>query len=350
MQRFPDCGAAGKTDKSFYGFVMIMDDVFVREGTEIDLSYPEGLEGLPLIAIPRSRMGLSAALIPLQELVETRLLSCGAILFRGFDVSSVEEFQEFAAGFGHPLLSYEFASTPRTQVAKGIYTSTEYPPHQAIPLHNEQAYTRDWPMKIWFYCAVAAPSGGETPIADSRKIYQSIAPEIRDRFADRGLMYVRNYGNGLDVPWTQVFNTDDRAVVERYCQMHDIACEWKAEGELRTRQLCHGVARHPRTQEMVWFNQAHLFHISALEPAVRETLLDIVAEEDLPRNVYYGDGQPIEDSILDEIRAVLDKHKVIFPWQQGDVLMLDNMLTAHAREPFKGPRRVVVAMAEACRL
>ncbi len=161
---------------------------------------------------------------------------------------------------------------------------------------------------------------------------------------------MRNYGNGLDVHWTQVFNTEDRAVVERYCQMHDIACEWKAEGELRTRQLCHGVARHPRTQEMVWFNQAHLFHISALETAVRETLLDIVAEEDLPRNVYYGDGQPIEDSILDEIRAVLDKHKVIFPWQQGDVLMLDNMLTAHAREPFKGPRRVVVAMAEACRL
>lgn len=324
-----------------------MNTTLIKETTELELGYLDGFEGLPLVVNPKNEIRLSVASAQLRELADLHLLDCGAMLFRGFDVLSVEEFQQFAADFGHPLLSYEFASTPRTQVAEGIYTSTEYPPHQAIPLHNEQSYTRDWPMKIWFYSAVAAQSGGATPIADSRKIYQSIAPGIRDRFANRGLMYVRNYGSGLDVPWNQVFNTDDRAVVERYCQQHDIACEWKADGELRTYQICQATARHPRTHEMVWFNQAHLFHISALEPALRETLLDIVAEEDLPRNVYYGDGKPIEDAILDEVRAVLDAHKVAFPWQQGDVLMLDNMLTAHAREPFKGPRRVVVAMAEA---
>jgi alpha-ketoglutarate-dependent taurine dioxygenase len=323
-----------------------MNTMLIKETTEFELGHLDGFENLPLVVSPKNKLRLAVASAQLRELIETHLLNCGGMLFRGFDVANVDEFQQFAAGFGHPLLSYEFASTPRTQVAEGIYTSTEYPPHQAIPLHNEQSYTRDWPMKIWFYCAVAAQSGGATPIADSRKIYRAIAPEIRDRFAGRGLMYVRNYGSGLDVPWTQVFNTHDRAAVEQYCRMHDIVCEWKADGELRTRQRCQAVARHPRTQEMVWFNQAHLFHISALEPAVRETLLDVVTEEDLPRNVYYGDGKPIEEALLDEIRGVLDDHKVTFPWQQGDVLMLDNMLTAHAREPFKGPRRVVVAMAE----
>lgn len=115
---------------------------------------------------------------------------------------------------------------------------------------------------------------------------------------------------------------------------------------MRTRQRVQGIAHHPHTGDPVWFNQAHLFHLSALAPEMREVLLDTVGEEDLPRNVYYGDGTPIPDAELDAVRAVLDVHKVVFPWREGDVLMLDNMLTAHAREPFSGPRKVVVAMAE----
>src|SRR5690606_12407109 len=110
----------------------------------------------------------------------------------------------------------------------------------------------------WFYCVTCAKTGGETPIADSRRIYRQMSESIRERFASRGLMYVRNYGGGLDVEWQKVFNSDDRSVVERYCRAHAIGFEWKDDGELRTRQRCQAVARHPKTQEMVWFNQAHL--------------------------------------------------------------------------------------------
>lgn len=282
----------------------------------------------------------------IQAYVERHLEQAGGILFRGFAVPDIAAFKAFAGSFGHELLSYEFGSTPRSKVEQGVYTSTEYPAHQSIPLHNEQAYTRQWPMRIWFYCHTAAPEGGETPIADSREVYRRLDPRIRQRFIDKGLMYVRNYGNGLDVPWQQVFNTEDPAVVEAYCRSQDIAWTWKGDGELRTRQICQAVATHPRTGDIVWFNQAHLFHVSALEKNVRETLLSVVDEEDLPRHVYYGDGSPIEESILNEIRAVFDSVTIRFPWQQGDVLMLDNMLAAHGRAPFKGPRRVVVAMAQ----
>jgi len=161
---------------------------------------------------------------------------------------------------------------------------------------------------------------------------------------------VRNYGNGLDVDWQHVFGTYSKSEVEAYCARHDIDCEWKEDGELRTRQVCQGTAQHPVTGEWVCFNQAHLFHISNLEPEVRESLLDVVDDEaDLPRNVFYGDGSPIADETLSIVRAVLEKHKISFPWQAGDVVMLDNMLTAHARAPFKGPRKVIVAMAEAHR-
>lgn len=306
-----------------------------------------GQRSLPLLVeAPHAGLDLNEALEPIRELVDRHLLDVGGILFRGFHVGGAEAFRSFAAGFGHPLLNYEFGSTPRSNVTQGVYTSTEYPPHQKIPLHNEQAYTREWPMKIWFYSMVAAQSGGETPIADSREVFRRIDPRIHERFNRHGLMYVRNFGNGLDVPWEQVFNSDDPAVVEAYCRRHAISCEWKDDGELRTRQICQAVARHPRTGEDVWFNQAHLFHVSNLPLEVRQSLLEIVDEQDLPRNVYYGDGTVIEDSILDEVRGVLDECTVAFAWQEGDVLMLDNMLAAHARSTFTGTRKVIVAMAE----
>lgn len=271
----------------------------------------------------------------------------GALLLRGFEVLGEQAFQTLVRSFGHPLLNYEFGSTPRKAIEQGVYTSTEYPAHQVIPLHNEQSYTLQWPMKIWFHCVQPSAEGGETPIADSRRIFQQLDPALRQRFEDKRLMYVRNYGNGLDLPWEQAFNTEDRAVAEAYCRANQIAFEWKDDGELRTRQVCQATARHPVTQDWVWFNQAHLFHVSNLPPAVRESLLAVVDDPlDLPRNVYYGDGSELEESALAEIRGVLEQCTVRFPWQQGDVLMLDNMLVAHGRASFKGPRQVIVAMAE----
>ena len=280
-----------------------------------------------------------------RELIDQLLLQTGGVLLRGFDVPSVADFQAFAKGYGHPLLNYEFASTPRSAVSTGVYTSTEYPAHQHIPLHNEQAYTREWPMKIWFHCVTAPASGGETPIADSRAIYRGMPPALRQRFAD-GLCYVRNYSEDFDLTWQQVFQTESRAEAEAYCRRSAIECEWKDDGELRTLQRCQGVERHPVTGEMVWFNQAHLFHASNLQAEVRESLEDMLGADNLPRNVCFADGSAIPDGMLDEVRAVLQANTVIFPWQSGDILMLDNMLAAHARTPFSGPRKVVVAMAQ----
>lgn len=312
----------------------------------LQVSSLDDARSLPVVVVPPRGEPLNDRLSQLHTLVERMLPESGGLLFRGFDVPDAAAFQSFARSFGHPLLSYDFGSTPRTDLGEGVYTSTEYPAHQPIALHNEQSYTLEWPMKIWFHCVQPSPEGGETPIADSREIYSRIDPEVRRRFERLGLMYVRNYGNGLDLPWQRAFNTEDRARVEDFCRTHRIQFEWKPDGELRTRQICQAVARHPASGEWVWFNQAHLFHVSNLEPTVREALLGVVDEADLPRNVYFGDGSPIEPEMLDHVRGVLDACAVRFPWQQGDILMLDNMLAAHGRSPFSGPRQIVVAMAQ----
>jgi alpha-ketoglutarate-dependent taurine dioxygenase len=278
--------------------------------------------------------------------IEDRLRQAGAVLFRGFGIRSEAELERFIQGLSGDLLEYTYRSTPRKQVAGNIYTSTEYPADQHIPLHNELSYTREWPMKIAFCCLTPAQQGGETPIADSRRIYQAIDPVVRDRFASRQVMYVRTYGGGLDLPWEEVFQSSDRGVVEEYCASHGIEFEWKDANRLRTRQVCQAVASHPGTGEPVWFNQAHLFHVSGLPTAVREYLLSSQQEEDFPRNAYYGDGSSIESESLAEIRRALQQETVSFPWEEGDVLLLDNMLAAHARTPFVGPRKIVVGMAQ----
>jgi alpha-ketoglutarate-dependent taurine dioxygenase len=103
---------------------------------------------------------------------------------------------------------------------------------------------------------------------------------------------------------------------------------------------------HPRTHEAVWFEHTAFFHVSSLEPVVREAILQEFAEEDLPFNTYYGDGEPIEASALAQIREAYQQTAVRFPWQEQDVLLIDNVLTSHGREPFIGPRKIVVAMTE----
>lgn len=312
--------------------------------TRLDRRAPAG-SGLPVLITPCGRdETLLQAQGRLRDEIEASLADVGGVLLRGFRVPSVQDFRAFASGFGHPLLSYEFGSTPRSHVGEGVYTSTEYPAHQSIPLHNEQAYTREWPMKIWFHCVTASPEGGETPIADSRAIYRGMPSAIRERFAP-GVRYVRNYGD-FDVPWQQVFGTERRDEVEAFCRQAGIHCEWKADGDLRTTQTCQATAVHPGTGETVWFNQAHLFHASNLQADVRESLEELLGVDNLPRNTFFADGSPIPDAVLDEVRAVLDRETVSFRWEAGDVLMLDNMLAAHARAPFKGPRKVVVAMSQ----
>ena len=281
-----------------------------------------------------------------QDFLEERLLLEGAVLFRNFDLQTAEEFEQLIETLSGKLLDYSYRSTPRTLVSGRIYTSTEYPAHQSIPLHNEHSYSRSWPMKLWFYSMQVADEAGETPIADSRRIYQNIPVEIRECFERKGLMYVRNYGTGLDLAWEDVFQTTSRPTVEDYCRKAEIEFEWIGEGQLRTRQRCQVSARHPQTGDMVWFNQAHLFHISRLPSEARDWLLSTFAEEDLPRNVYFADGSAIDPEMVNDILRVYEQHAVVFPWQARDVLLIDNMLTAHGRNPFQGKRKVVVGMSQ----
>lgn len=307
----------------------------LRPDAPLPLLVQPAMDGVNLIDWTRSN----------RKFLQAKLKSHGAILFRGFAIGTTDEFEQFMMALADELLDYSYRSTPRTVVSGKIYTSTEYPAHQSIPLHNEMSYSRNWPMIIGFFCVQpATEGGGQTPIADSRRVFELISPAIRERFERKSVMYVRHYSDALDLPWQEVFQTEDRGNVEVQCRAAGIEFEWKQD-ELRTWQVCQAVAKHPETGEMVWFNQAHLFHVSSLNEEIRESLM-VASGGEPPRNALYGDGSPIEDSVLAEIRAAYESEAVAFPWERKDILLLDNMLTAHGRKPYRGARRVVVGMAQ----
>jgi alpha-ketoglutarate-dependent taurine dioxygenase len=279
------------------------------------------------------------------EFIESKLLEHGAALFRGFDTGSVAAFDEYTRNACSELF-IENGEHQRENISGNVYTPVFFSPERQLLWHNENTFNHQWPRKIWFCCVKPADGGGETPIVDSRRVYERIDPAIRERFMRHGVTYVRNYGEGPGRTWQQVFQTEDRSAVEEHCRKNLIEFEWKDGDRLRTRATRPAVVRHPQTGELSWFNQALHWHLSCLDEVTQESLRAVFAEEDLPRTCYYGDGSPIAD---DEMQAVCQAYReleVSFPWQTGDILMVDNILTAHGRNPFSGQRKILVAMGE----
>jgi len=277
--------------------------------------------------------------------LEQQLQQSGALLFRGFDLPDASAFEQ-VAGAMWPELFDEYGDLPRTEVSGKVYGSTPYPEDRAILFHNESSHLERWPLKIWFFCMQPSQSGGETPIVDCRQLHQRLSLEIRDRFAQKKLMYERNFVPGLDVSWQDFFQSNDRNQVEQHCQNKGVECLWLENGGLRTRQVRAAIATHPHTHDKVFFNQLQLHHFSYIDPETQASLRSLLGDGCLPRQVYYGDGSDIEPEVLAEVNAAYQACAQKFTWQQGDVLMLDNMLMAHGRQPYTGPRKIVVALGQ----
>jgi alpha-ketoglutarate-dependent taurine dioxygenase len=327
--------------------------VFRRKEREVSLSslvksgYLPETDNFPLVVEPATAgVNLAQWATGAGEYLERELLRHGAILFRGFGVEKAEGFEAVARAMSPQLLDYRERSSPRSEISNGVYTSTDHPASQYIHFHNEQSYARRWPMKLYFFCLQPAEQGGATPIADGRRVLSLIPPDVKEKFKQKKVLYLRNYGSGFGLSWQTAFQTTQKSEVESYCRQSGINFEWTGEDKLRTRQIFRNVEVHPKTGEETWFEHAAFFHVSSLEPLIREALLAEFKEEDLPSNTYYGDGTPIEPAALESIREAYRRASVAFPWQQRDLLLIDNMLVSHSREPYRGARKVLVAMAE----
>ncbi|HEX6995510.1 MAG TPA: TauD/TfdA family dioxygenase [Gammaproteobacteria bacterium] len=280
-----------------------------------------------------------------QPLLE-RLRRHGAILFKGFCLDSPQKLRKFAKAVSENLLDYVDRAAPRIELTRRVYTSTEYPSDQWIPLHHEMSYSHIWPSILYFGCLARAQTDGFTPIADDRRIYPRIPECIKEEFEAKGLLYIRNYVRGADMTWQEAFQTDSREELDRLTSSEHMTHEWIGDDHLRTTLRKPATMQHPITRDTVWFNHAHLFHESNLPPALHQALLESYGPDGMPRRVVFGDGSEIDADVLEELRNIYMSEAIGFEWENGDALMLDNILTTHGRSPFVGPRKICVAMSD----
>lgn len=280
-----------------------------------------------------------------REWIEHQLVHHGAILFRNFNLPSPADFERAAKAVYGELFG-DYGDLPRNAAGEKIYESTPYPADQMILFHCESSHLPSWPMKISFHCVTPAQKGGCTPVFDTREVLRHLDPAVVEAFRTKGLMYVRNFSAGVDPTWQEFFHTDDRTKVERACRDAGSEFEWRRDGGLRIINRTRGSVQHPKTGEDIFFNQVQIHHIYCVDEETREGLRALFDDEDLPRNVYFGDGTPIPDDVMQHIGEVFERIAVRFDWQKGDMIMCDNMLVMHARDPFEGARKIVVAMGQ----
>ena len=188
--------------------------------------------------------------------------------------------------------------------------------------------------------------GGATPVADAASVLEALPAGLIERFERVGWLLIRNYNNEIGASISEAFGTDNRLAVESYCRANAIEFEWKADGALRTWQRRNAIMRHPLTARNCWFNQIAFLNEWTIDPELREYLVDAYGEEGLPFNTRFGNGDAIGADIVQLINEVYDANTAREPWQSGDLMLVDNVRTAHARERFEGPREVLVAMAD----
>ena len=270
----------------------------------------------------------------------------GALLVRGLRLRDVAEIEVVFRRLGTLMIERE-AFAARRRYSDGLYSSSKWPPNEHMCMHHELSYALEFPSLMLFACLVAPTSGGETPLADSPAVLHTLPAELVERVERHGWLLIRNYNEDIGASVAEAFGSDDRRTVESYCRANAIEFEWQPDGGLRTWQRRSAVVRHPRTGRRCWFNQLAFLNEWTMEPELREYLVDIYGEDGLPFNTRLGNGDPIGADVVQVIDEAYERNTAREPWQSGDLMLVDNVRTAHARESFEGPREVLVAMADA---
>ena len=275
----------------------------------------------------------------------------GSVLVRGL---GLRDAAEVAAVFQRltttGLMTEREAFAARQVYSDGVYTSSKWPPNQPMCMHHELSYTLEFPGMMLFACLGAASAGGATGVADSPTVLNALPAALVQRFEREGWLLTRTYNDDIGASYADAFGTEDRAAVESYCRANAIEFEWQPDGELRTRQRRSAVVRHPITGQRCWFNQIAFLNEWTMDPEVHEYLVDVYGEDGLPFNTRFGNGDPIGQDVVELLTGIYDAHTAREPWQAGDLMLVDNIRSAHSREAFEGPREVLVGMADAVRL
>ncbi|MER5912432.1 TauD/TfdA family dioxygenase [Streptomyces sp. NPDC001982] len=313
----------------------------------LDVELPPDRPPILHVENPADAPGWAAAH---REALRAQVGEHGALLVRGLDLRDARQTGAVFAALAGELMTEREAFAPRQSYGPGLYSSSTWPANQPMCMHHELSYTLEVPGLMLFACLTAPGQGGATAVADAEQVLQALPAALTERFEHDGWLLTRSYNDEIGASLAESFGTDDRAAVESYCRAHAIDFEWQPDGALRTRQRRSAVVRHPLTGRRCWFNQIAFLNEWTLAPEVREYLVDEYGADGLPFNTRFGDGTPIGEDVVELLNTTYEQHTRREPWRSGDLMLVDNIRTAHSREPFTGEREVLVGMAEPRRL
>ena len=280
-----------------------------------------------------------------RDALHAAVVEYGSLLVRGLGLRDVGETEAVFWRLGS-LMTEKEAFAGRRRYSEGVYSSSKWPPNQQMCMHHELSYRLEFPSVMLFACLIAPAEGGATPVADSAAVLQALPSELIERFERVGWLLIRNYNDEIGSSIEEAFGTADHGAVESYCRANAIQFEWQPDGGLRTWQRRSAVVHHPRTGQRCWFNQIAFLNEWTIDPEVREYLVDIYGADALPFNTRFGNGDAIGADVVQLINEVYEANTAREQWQGGDLMLVDNVRTAHGRERFDGPREVLVAMAD----
>ncbi|KAJ0537044.1 putative TauD/TfdA-like domain, taurine dioxygenase TauD-like superfamily [Helianthus annuus] len=275
--------------------------------------------------------------------LESILVNTGAILFRGFPVTSPSDFNDVVEAFGFPEFSYVGGRVPRTQVVGRVYTANESPLHLEVPFHHEMAYNPDFPTKLFFFCDEEPEEGGETPIVLSHIVYEKMKerhPDFVAQLEEHGLMYITIHGDKEDPSsitgssWKTAFQTDDKKIAEERAVKKGTKLEWMGN----TAKLITGPIPAIRLDEAscrkTWFNSLAIAY-------------SLPASERQNASAELGSGDPVDEDVMKDMLRILKEECVVIPWKKGDVLLVNNLTVLHSRLPLiKPPRRILASLCK----
>jgi len=278
------------------------------------------------------------------------LVEHGSLRIRGLGLRDAAEVGAVFRRLADSLMTEEEAFASRELRLDGVYSPTTWPSNQPMCMHHELSYRLEFPRTMMFACLAEPADGGATAVADSSAVLESLPGDLVDRFEREGWVLTRSYHEEIGGSYADAFGTDDRAVVERYCRANAIELEWQPDDGLRTRQHRSAIVRHPVTGRRCWFNQIAFLNEWTMAAEVHEYLVEVYGADGLPFNTRFGNGDPIGEDVVELINGVYEAHTLRESWQAGDLLLVDNVRTAHAREAFEGRREVLVGLADPVRL
>jgi alpha-ketoglutarate-dependent taurine dioxygenase len=274
----------------------------------------------------------------------------GSVLVRGLDLRDTAEITAVFRRLSARLMVEREAFARRQVYADGVYSSATWPAKQPMCMHHELSYTLEFPGLMLFACLSAPSKGGATAVSDSPTVLNALPAELVARFERDGWMLTRSYNDEIGASFAEAFGTEDRSAVESYCRANAIGFAWQPDGGLRTWQRRSAVVHHPVTGQRCWFNQIAFLNEWTIDPEVREYLVDMYGADGLPFNTRYGNGDPIGEDVVQLLNQVYEENTVREQWQAGDLMLVDNVRTAHSREAYEGPREILVGMADPVRL